>query len=824
MDPAKWLVRAMLLYRLFHLSFSSDAITPQHSLQDGDVMISRGNTFALGFFSPGNSGYRYVGVWFSQLPQKTVVWVANRENPINDTSGTLSISTQGNLILSHKNQTILVWSTNSSVSHSENPTARLLDSGNLVLAQNDIPYWQSFDYPTNTLLLSMKFGLNLTTGLNRFLTSWKSPDDPGIGNITYMIDPTGFPQLFLYKGSVKFWRGGSWTGGRRWVGVPEMARNQNFNISFSYSDEEISEMLEGKNPSVISILVANETGLIQRFIWSDQEQRWIPFWSAPKEDCDYYGHCGSNTNCDQTQVNKLDCSCLPGFGPKSPESWSLRDWSGGCARKPNASICEDGEGFVKVEGVKIPDTAVANADMSLGLKQCRHKCLKNCSCTAYANAFAERNGGSGCLTWYGDLMDIKTYRDAGQDLYVRLDAVDLANYRKNGKVSKKQMVAILVVSVAVMLPMVTFAYWLARRIRRGRTRGSSHSFTTSSMRFEASLNGTSAELPSFNLGTMAASTNNFSSDNRLGQGGFGTVYKGALNGKEIAVKRLSKSSGQGIEEFKNEVILIAKLQHRNLVKILGCCVEQEEKMLVYEYMPNKSLDCFIFDKSKRSLLDWGKRFEIVSGIARGIVYLHHDSRLRIIHRDLKASNILLDAEMNPKISDFGMARIFGGDQVEANTLRVVGTYGYMSPEYAMHGQFSIKSDVYSFGVLLLEIITGRRNSVYYPDSPTSNLIGHVWELWRNEKAMEIIDSSLGGDYPSAEVLRCLQIGLLCVQESATDRPKMSAVVAMLGNDASLPSPKKPAFIINKTSQGDKTGSSEGTGSINTVTLTMPHAR
>ncbi|KAK5831450.1 hypothetical protein PVK06_015248 [Gossypium arboreum] len=326
----------------------------------------------------------------------------------------------------------------------------------------------------------------------------------------------------------------------------------------------------------------------------------------------------------------------------------------------------------------------------------------------------------------------------------------------------------------------------------GKKGGPSLSFTTSPSCFEDDLNGRNAELPVFNFGTIAASTNNFSSDNRLGQGGFGPVYKGTLNGKEIAVKRLSKSSGQGIEEFKNEVTLIAKLQHRNLVRILGCCIQQDEKMLVYEYLPNKSLDCFIFDESKRSLLDWESRLEIISGIARGIVYLHQDSRLRIIHRDLKTSNILLDAQMNPKISDFGLAKIFGGDQVEADTKRVVGTYGYMSPAYAMQGHFSIKSDVYSFGVLLLEILTGRRNNGHYPDSPTSNLIGHI--------------------------------GLLCVQENATDRPKMSAVVAMLGNDASLPSPNQPAFFINRSGQGDETGSRQGTGSINTVTLTMPHAR
>ncbi|XP_022716033.1 G-type lectin S-receptor-like serine/threonine-protein kinase At1g11410 isoform X1 [Durio zibethinus] len=686
MNPVKWFVKALLLSCFFHLSLSFDTITSQHSIKDGDVVVSSGNTFALGFFSPGNTKYRYVGIWYYQIPKKTVVWVANREHPINDTSGTLSISSQGNLVLYQKNQTILVWSTNPSVTHSKNSVARLLDSGNLLLVHNGTTFWQSFDYPSNTVLPFMKIGLNLSTGLNRFVTPWKSPDNPGIGNYTYKIDPSGFPQLCFYKGSVKFWRGGSWTG-RRWVGVPEMTRSHIFNFSFVYNNEEIFLMFGINNASIISILVANETGLLTRFTWNPEDQRWVLVWSAPKEECDYYGHCGPNSNCDQTHEDKLECSCLPGFEPKSPQTWFLRDWSAGCARKRNASICQHGEGFVKVARVKVPDTAVANADMSLGLKQCKDKCLRNCSCTAYASAFSELNGETGCLTWHGDLVDIKTYRDAGQDIYIRVDAVDL-----------------------------------------GRKRRPPLSFTASPTHLEDPLNGKNAELPLFNLGTIAAATNNFSSDNKLGQGGFGPVYKGILSGKETAVKRLSKSSGQGIEEFKNEVTLIAKLQHRNLVRILGCCIEKEEKMLIYEYLPNKSLDSFIFDERKRSLLDWGTRFKIFCGIARGIVYLHQDSRLRIIHRDLKASNILLDAEMNPKISDFGMARIFGGDQVEAKTKRVVGTYGYMSPEYAMQGHFSVKSDVYSFGVLLLEIITGRRNIGYYPDSPTSNFIGHVSNL------------------------------------------------------------------------------------------------
>jgi serine/threonine protein kinase len=202
-------------------------------------------------------------------------------------------------------------------------------------------------------------------------------------------------------------------------------------------------------------------------------------------------------------------------------------------------------------------------------------------------------------------------------------------------------------------------------------------------------------------------------ENKLGQGGFGPVYKGNLqDGKEIAIKRLSSTSGQGLEEFMNEIILISKLQHRNLVRLLGCCIEGEEKLLIYEFMANKSLNTFIFDSTKKLELDWPKRFEIIQGIACGLLYLHRDSCLRVVHRDMKVSNILLDEEMNPKISDFGLARMFQGTQHQANTRRVVGTLGYMSPEYAWTGMFSEKSDIYAFGVLLLEIITGKRISSF----------------------------------------------------------------------------------------------------------------
>ncbi|KAK9989776.1 hypothetical protein SO802_030015 [Lithocarpus litseifolius] len=306
-------------------------------------------------------------------------------------------------------------------------------------------------------------------------------------------------------------------------------------------------------------------------------------------------------------------------------------------------------------------------------------------------------------------------------------------------------------------------------------------------------------VPFFDLESILIATNNFSNENKLGQGGYGPVYKGKLpNGQEMAVKRLSSVSSQGLQEFKNEVVLIARLQHRNLVKLYGYCIEGTEKILLYEYMPNKSLDFFIFDQKQSVLLDWEMRFNIIWGIARGLLYLHQDSRLRIIHRDLKTSNILLDQEMNPKISDFGLARIVGGTQTEANTTKIVGTYGYISPEYASEGIFSVKSDVFSFGVVLLEIISGRKNTSFYQSEQAMSLLGYVWRLWTDQKVLDLMDKTLQDACIANQFVKCVNIGLLCVQENPGDRPTMMNVIKMFDIDTvNLPTPKRPAFILRR---------------------------
>ncbi|KAI8537771.1 hypothetical protein RHMOL_Rhmol09G0050400 [Rhododendron molle] len=331
---------------------------------------------------------------------------------------------------------------------------------------------------------------------------------------------------------------------------------------------------------------------------------------------------------------------------------------------------------------------------------------------------------------------------------------------------------------------------------------------------------------------VSAATDNFSDVNTLGRGGFGTVYKGRLlNGKEIAVKRLAQGSHQGNTEFRNEVLLVAKLQHRNLVRLIGFCLEGTERLLIYEFVPNSSLDKFLFDPNRRDQMDWAKRSKIIGGVARGLVYLHEDSQLRIIHRDLKASNVLLDGEMSPKIADFGMARLFAVDETQAITKKIAGTRGYMAPEYMMHGQLSFKADVFSFGVLVLEILSSHRNSSFHAEQNTednhTNLISYAWRSWREGTASNLIDPTLRANSSSAsEIMRYIHIGLLCVQEDVARRPTMGSVVVMLSSSSiTLPVPSKPGFFLPGINSevprvnGDSSGVNESTQSVNEALIT-----
>nr|XP_048334413.1 G-type lectin S-receptor-like serine/threonine-protein kinase SD1-1 [Ziziphus jujuba var. spinosa] len=533
-------------------------------------------------------------------------------------------------------------------------------------------------------------------------------------------------------------------------------------------------------------------------------------YTQPYEPCDSYGYCGPNGIC---KINRSPiCECLNGFVPRSQNEWEVLNWSNGCSRKMPLD-CRRGEGFIKVVEVKLPDLLDFWLNKSISLHECKEMCLKNCSCTAYANSDI-RDGGSGCLMWFGDLVDVRELRVqlTKQDVYIRLSASAMKSiHDANMKKRLKTIILVSIVAVCVFILVLCCIFWKARTKKRG-------------LGYKKEY----IELPLFDLATISSATKNFSPEHMIGSGGFGSVFKGNLStGQEIAVKRLSKYSVQGLKEFKNELDLIAKLQHRNLVALLGCCIQGEELMLIYEYMPNKSLDHFIFVvKMISTILCWKQQFDIIMGIARGLLYLHRVSKLQVIHRDLKAANILLDNNLNPKISDFGLARMFSGDEKETRTRRIIGTYGYMSPKYAIDGKFSVKSDVFSFGVLLLEIVSGKKNRRFNHPDHHHNLLGHAWLLWNEERALDLMDASLNDSSVECQVLRCIRVGLLCVQKFPQDRPTMSSVIFMLENEGTiLPQPQQPGFFTKRSSNDDRsTSRNKESGSQNVLTMTKLDGR
>ncbi|CAM0944938.1 unnamed protein product [Alopecurus aequalis] len=827
------------------VSIATDAIDLTASITGNQTLVSAHGVFRLGFFSPPGSsdGRTYIGIWYASIPVQTIVWVANRQNPVLRSPGVLKLSPDGRLVIVD-GQNTTVWSSAAPtrVDITTQATARLLDSGNLVVSHDgsgsaESVAWQSFDYPTDTQLPGMKIGVDHMSGIDRNITSWSSPSDPSPGPYTFKLVPGGLPEFFLFRGAAKIYGSGPWNGVVL-TGVPQELKNWDYTFAVVSNPNETycAYYISASSPLLARFVVDGTGGQLQRAVWrGGVSGSWNIFWYHPTDPCDGYAKCGpfGFGKCETGQLPA--CSCLPGFEPRWPLQWSFRDGTGGCVRRANLS-CGDGDGFWPVNNMKLPETSNATAHLDMTLDECRQACLANCSCRAYAAANVSGGVSRGCVIWAVNLLDMRQYPVVVQDVYIRLaqseiDALisaESANRRRRRMTRTVIAVVATICGVLLLGAVGCFIFWRKNRGGRKRQRQTTpgsrynglpfrarkHTDSSSGKDHRLNENEMSGEddldLPLFDLAVILAATHNFAPESKIGKGGFGPVYLGRLeDGREVAVKRLSTGSSQGVEEFKNEVKLIAKLQHKNLVRLLGCCIDGEERMLVYEFMHNNSLDTFIFDAEKRKLLGWNKRFEIILGIARGLLYLHEDSRVKIIHRDMKAGNVLLDRNMVPKISDFGIARMFGGDQTTAYTLKVIGTYGYMSPEYAMDGVFSIKSDIYSFGVMVLEIVTGKKIRGFYDVVLDLNLFGYAWMMWKEGRSTELLDEAMGGSCDHSQVLRCVQVALMCVDVQAGNRPLMSSVVMMLASEnATLPEPNEPGVNSSRGRRTSDTGSSQ----------------
>ncbi|KAK0598888.1 hypothetical protein LWI29_000346 [Acer saccharum] len=442
--------------------------------------------------------------------------------------------------------------------------------------------------------------------------------------------------------------------------------------------------LDIQDSSVLERGVLTPSGAAQRFTWVDQTRTWVEYCTFTPDECDNYAKCGAYAICNAN--NFPVCTCFEKFKPKSQRQWSLLNWSAGCVRKAPLD-CQHGDGFLKLEAVNLPDTSHSRAEKYISLVECKKLCLSNCSCTAYATLDI-REGGSGCLLWFNDLIDIKDI-EGGQDLYVRVAASELGNIESRRQPSGKKQVNVIIIVASIISGMGALVLAWIMYMRKTKLKNEEHIDGNHEMDDNDERSGKDdTGLTIYDLKTIAIATDNFSDKNKLGEGGFGPVYKGTLiDGQEIAVKRLSRY--------------------------------------------------------------------------------------------------------------FGMARTFGGDQTEAETNKIVGTHGYMSPEYAVDGIFSMKSDVFSFGVLVLEIVSGKRNRGFCHIDHNHNLLGHAWRLWNEERTIELIHKSLDCSFASSEMLRCIHVGLLCVQQRPEDRPNMSTVVLMLGGEQSLPPPKQPGFFTER---------------------------
>ncbi|KAJ8763723.1 hypothetical protein K2173_003505 [Erythroxylum novogranatense] len=845
---------------LCSISSARDNITMDTPLKEGNTLVSAGNIFELGFFSPKNvTGGRYLGIWYKS--SQVFVWVANRDQAIYGSRGVFAISNRS-ICVQDESKKIYWHAGGVDTSYLGNWRLTLLDSGNLVLTPEDDEdrvLWESFNYPTDTLLPGMQMDENFN------LTSWTSNDDPKPGAFTFQRDDTRINQYTIKVESTRYWQ----SGGLNKFIEPENDLHEFIsslinsdgnsvtpsNVPQRSTNKNLTKLIVKFNQSRLVMTFDGRIGLFRRRSGTDS---WRLNGLEPRDECSVVDACGIFSIC--TVQSSPRCNCLPGYIPFSRERWDSRNFSEGCVRaSSNCGTYNRNVTFKELKKMK-----VGNADEvfdRLNLTECEETCHNKCNCHAYSYIPPKRwDPSSHCLIWSDLINNLQDMYSRGLDLNVPVPfdqaseavnqpegspflASEAVNQHEGFWKKQRPLVTLFaVISTVLIISSVALYLFHYRRKSLG-TRGETQASTRTNVapRFydsekqvkdlidSATLSADYTEgigVQFVSLECILAATDNFSDVNKLGRGGFGSVYKGIFpGGQEMAIKRLSIDSGQGTEEFKNEVVLIAKLQHRNLVRLLGYCVEGRERLLIYEFLRNKSLDFLLFDRTLCVQLQWELRFNIIKGIGRGLLYLHHDSRLRIIHRDLKVSNVLLDDEMNPKISDFGLARILAGKETDASTQRVVGSYGYMSPEYALDGFFSVKSDVFSFGVVMLEILSGKRNAAYYNSDQAFSLLGYAWRMWKEGRALELMDQAITETCNANKFVKCVNVALLCVQEDPVDRPDMSNVMFMLGNEVATPAnPKQPAFVVRRSLSTTASSSSKTQTDVGEITTSTGQGR
>ncbi|RLM91816.1 G-type lectin S-receptor-like serine/threonine-protein kinase [Panicum miliaceum] len=733
-------------------AFAGDTIVPGEGISGNQALVSKNGEFELGFFSPGAGIHRFLGVRFKKMPTTSPsFWVGNRL-PITDLPAAALEVFGGSVCIKEAGASL--WC--SSVAGDGPPPAAaaavLLDNGNLVVtdqANSSRILWQSFDCPGDSLLPGARLGFDRDTGSNVSMTYMDYPHNGSISvdrsrRNGFVLTTDGHDSL----GTFPDWMVTSQDNGSSLIlNHPESPNVTEF-LQFHLGQVSLMRWSEDS-------AVANNSG-------------WVARWTFPSDCkssgffCGDFGACKSNGKCD----------CLDGFEPSYPAEWGLGYFVTGCSRSLPLSCETNGQtehddSFILIDRLQElpynPQNDLAESD-----EDCKQACFSKCYCVAYVY-------DSGCKLWYFNLYNLSfASRPPYSKVYVRWGSKLRA---KNGL---HKGVVVLLVAGFIGLSSVMLTLVLLRRYRRDL-------FTCRKFKVEGSL-------VFYSYGQIKKATRNFSG--KLGEGGFGSVFRGTMPGPgstNVAVKSL-KGHGHADKQFRAEVQTVGVIKHTNLVRLLGFCVKGDLRLLVYEYMPNGSLDSHLFSE-RSSLLNWDLRYQIALGIAKGLAYLHEECEDCIIHCDIKPENILLDEEFCAKISDFGMAKLLGREFNSALTT-IRGTMGYLAPEWISGQPITKKTDVYSFGIVLLEIVSGRRTTKRLKSGSHRYFPLYAAAQVNEGNVLCLLDSRLEGNANVKELDITCRVACWCIQDEENDRPSMGQVVHMLEGVVNTEIPPIPSSFQN----------------------------
>ncbi|KAL5538189.1 hypothetical protein UlMin_043010 [Ulmus minor] len=696
------------------------------------------------------------------------------------------------------------------------------ESGNFILQNSEnVPVWQSFSYPSDTLLPNQPLSVSLE------LTTSKSPSQGSYYGLKMLQQPTSLSLALTYNlpenfdsspesnANYSYWEGPDISNV---TGEVVAILDEAGSFGIVYGDSSNGAVYVYKNDgdygglsgasnqstrlSILRRLTLEANGNLRLYRWDDDvngSRQWVPEWAAVSKPCDIAGICGNGVcNLDRSQTN-ASCTCFPGTSKVGKDNQCTENSSliGKCDSRQNYQKSQYRISMVQQTSYYYNDySVIANYSDIPTVSKCGDACLSDCECIASVYGFDDEKP----YCWLLRSLDFGGYEDTGSTLFVKVrsngsittqgegeGSGDSSDGLANGK--EKVLVIPIVLSMSFLIALLCLLLYYNVHRKRALKRAMESSLI---------LAGTPIN---FSYRDLQIRTWHFSQI--LGTGGFGSVYKGSLaDGTLIAVKKLDKVLPHGEKEFITEVNTIGSMHHMNLVRLCGYCSEGQQRLLVYEFMKNGSLDKWIFPSLHYPdrLLDWPTRFHIAVATAQGIAYFHEQCRDRIIHCDIKPENILLDENFCPKVSDFGLAKLMGREHSHVVTM-VRGTRGYLAPEWVSNRPITVKADVYSYGMLLLEIVGGRRNLDMSFDADDFFYPGWAFKEMTNETPLKAADKRLGGAVDEEELMRALKVAFWCIQDEVFMRPTMGDVVRMLEGAIDINMPPMPQTVLELVEEG-----------------------